>query len=999
VGDYADTTTNGGTTAFSTETAPVGILVNAVNDAPVVNTSASLNLTAINEDDTNSDGSYVYQVAQGSITDPDGYFGDDSIEAMAITSVDNTNGTWQYKIGWNDPWTNIDDGSLADNHALLLDSYNKVRFVPNADYNGDATFSFRAWDRSEGTAGQYQDTSINGGTTAYSADTASASVTVNAVNDAPTSTDSTITVTEDGTHSFTAADFNFSDADGDAFHSVKITQLPTAGTLYKKARPDLEFSFSDSSDPANDSRNSIHGTLTGATHASDPEQGDVVNFSTSTDQIQLDQTFNLGNEWTISAKFKDLYLNNNAWNTLTRGSTTDHQIIFHETTGELGTYTSGFNGTGFFASDIGSGWHEITAVGKGGKTYFYLDDQFVGVADAQSTSDVSTIGNHDGTQPFAEFLDDFQIKNTALLPEFDLDSMESTPSIHFDFSDSTNPAYDPDHGFTGTLTGASWVNDAQQGAALQFDATTDRLLLDQPIALESEWTISARFKDLQLGNGAVGALTREEGNHDIHIEVSDSGELGTRDRTTNTFYSSGYNMSSLSSSDWHTLTAVGKDGKTLFYINNQHVGTSDYQSLGSISSIGNAVDSATPYVFAQFIDDFRVYNEALVPEIPPLSLGLTEVAINDVIAEEDIIDLVFVPDANANGTDYSNLQYTVSDGTLESSPHTLTFDVTAVNDAPQFVNVSIPDAPLPQESWDFADSSYTGANGAVFTPSSTPTFVAGPNSQHSNAIHFDGVDDKVSATFNASETAFSTSFWFRTTDATGGLFEVHSGTSGHDRSIYLENGQLKGYLWQGGPSEIISSTDTYNDGEWHHVTYTLGGEAGGQTLYVDGRQVASGEYSFSGFTSQTNIQLGHSNYVGGHLEGDIAGFNIYDEALSSDDVLKVMLDADTYAQSAQAFEDRVNTTTDSDQHQSAIAATADGGAISVWLDQSGSTYAIMGQKLTTSRDGLTASGNEFKINTNDPTSNHNMSAPDIIVLENGNYVVAWEYSVPGSNST
>ncbi|WP_175404846.1 hypothetical protein, partial [Endozoicomonas atrinae] len=81
VGDYTDTTTNGGTTAFSTEIAPVGILVNAVNDAPIVDTNASLNLTAINEDDTNSDGSYVYQVAQGSITDPDGYFGDDSIEA------------------------------------------------------------------------------------------------------------------------------------------------------------------------------------------------------------------------------------------------------------------------------------------------------------------------------------------------------------------------------------------------------------------------------------------------------------------------------------------------------------------------------------------------------------------------------------------------------------------------------------------------------------------------------------------------------------------------------------------------------------------------------------------------------------------------------------------------------------------------------------------------------------------------------------------------------
>ena len=692
-GDLADTSSNGGVTAFSADIESATLTIDPVNDAPELDTNANPTLTAINEDDASSDGSYVYLITQGSITDADGYTGPDEIEAMAITSVDNSHGTWQYRIGASDPWLNIDDGSLSDTHALLLDSYHKVRFVPDADYNGDATFDFKAWDRTTGTAGQYDDVSTNGGTTAFSSDSNSATITVDPVadaatisgddsgqvaedgvipatasfnfigtaspgetvnlfssvligpgfnidlgtvvisgdntqaenttilanqinssqsrftastsgntitltandpendpitgtfsyqvfgsmtmsnnsqftpesamdpltitgkldvvdpdageaafqagtingtygnltidssgnwtynadnnqsaiqalgsgetltdtitvssvdntthditltitgiNDTPTSLDSTITVTEDGTHSFTAADFNFSDADGDAFHSVKITQLPTAGTLYKKAHPDLEFSFSDSSDPANDTRNSIHGTLTGAAHTSDPEQGDVVNFSTSTDQIQLDQAFDLGNEWTISAKFKDLYLNNNAWNTLTRGSTTDHQIIFHETTGELGTYTSaGFAGTGFFASDIGSGWHEITAVGKGGKTYFYLDDQFVGVADAQSTSDVSTIGNYDGTQPFAEFLDDFQIKNTALLPDLDLDSLSenTSPSVHFDFSDSTNPAYDPDHGITSTLNGATWVNDAQQGSAMQFDANTDRII-------------------------------------------------------------------------------------------------------------------------------------------------------------------------------------------------------------------------------------------------------------------------------------------------------------------------------------------------------------------------------------------------------------------------------------------------------------------------------------------------------------------------------------------
>ncbi|WP_175404740.1 hypothetical protein, partial [Endozoicomonas atrinae] len=85
-------------------------------------------------------------------------------------------------------------GSLADNHALLLDSYHKVRFVPNDDYNGDATFDFRAWDRTSGTAGQYEDASSHGGTTAFSADAISATISLTAINDAPVLTPSGGTV-------------------------------------------------------------------------------------------------------------------------------------------------------------------------------------------------------------------------------------------------------------------------------------------------------------------------------------------------------------------------------------------------------------------------------------------------------------------------------------------------------------------------------------------------------------------------------------------------------------------------------------------------------------------------------------------------------------------------------------------------------------------------------------------------------------------------------------
>jgi hypothetical protein len=68
----------------------------------------------------------------------------------------------------------------------------------------------------------------------HASNVSTASVSVTPVNDAPTGADDTITIDEDGTHTFTAADFGFSDAaDGgaDTLIAVQITALPGTGTL------------------------------------------------------------------------------------------------------------------------------------------------------------------------------------------------------------------------------------------------------------------------------------------------------------------------------------------------------------------------------------------------------------------------------------------------------------------------------------------------------------------------------------------------------------------------------------------------------------------------------------------------------------------------------------------------------------------------------------------------------------------------------------------------
>ena len=51
------------------------------------------------------------------------------------------------------------------------------------------------------------------------------------MNDAPSGADKTITILEDASHTFAAADFGFIDPDGDALLSVRITSLPGTGTL------------------------------------------------------------------------------------------------------------------------------------------------------------------------------------------------------------------------------------------------------------------------------------------------------------------------------------------------------------------------------------------------------------------------------------------------------------------------------------------------------------------------------------------------------------------------------------------------------------------------------------------------------------------------------------------------------------------------------------------------------------------------------------------------
>ena len=191
----------------------ITVSVVAVNDAPVL-TGANA-FAPIAEDDTANAGTLVSELIAGHVTDAD----DPALAGIAVIGVDGLHGVWQYTT---DGTTWYAFGTASDGAARLLaaDEKSAVRFVPAADWNGTVVngLTFRAWDRtpaSASSAGGTADTTVNGGSTAFSTAFATSSITVTPVNDAPVRAlpIASPPATQDQPFSFTLPAGTFTDVD------------------------------------------------------------------------------------------------------------------------------------------------------------------------------------------------------------------------------------------------------------------------------------------------------------------------------------------------------------------------------------------------------------------------------------------------------------------------------------------------------------------------------------------------------------------------------------------------------------------------------------------------------------------------------------------------------------------------------------------------------------------------------------------------------------------
>lgn len=110
------------------------------------------------------------------VTDPD----PGALLGLAIVATNATNGSWFYSINGGGSWLALGTVTAASARLLAADANDLLYFQPTLGFTGTISdaITFRAWDRTSGTNGTLASTLTNGGTTAFSVATDTASLAV-----------------------------------------------------------------------------------------------------------------------------------------------------------------------------------------------------------------------------------------------------------------------------------------------------------------------------------------------------------------------------------------------------------------------------------------------------------------------------------------------------------------------------------------------------------------------------------------------------------------------------------------------------------------------------------------------------------------------------------------------------------------------------------------------------------------------------------------------------
>ncbi|WP_293069379.1 tandem-95 repeat protein, partial [Okeania sp. SIO2B3] len=215
----------------ATQTGTISVEVEALNDAPILTDPGNLALTTINENEVNNTGTPVADIIAGAVTDADA----GANTGIAITQIDNSNGLWQYSV---DDGTNWVDVSNSNTTLLTATTSDRLRFIPNTDFFGNATIQFRGWDTTDGSSNTSELTDIStiGGTNAFSEGVGTANILVNDIPEITNNSELVINLGGTGTISQNLLQTTDGDNGTNAF-TYTVTTEAAAGILQLEDNP------------------------------------------------------------------------------------------------------------------------------------------------------------------------------------------------------------------------------------------------------------------------------------------------------------------------------------------------------------------------------------------------------------------------------------------------------------------------------------------------------------------------------------------------------------------------------------------------------------------------------------------------------------------------------------------------------------------------------------------------------------------------------------------
>lgn len=152
--------------------ATASISIAPVNDAPILVNTVTPQLNGITLPGTNNLGTRLSDVVASVlptdvITDADG----GSSEGIAIVGVDTAAGNWEFSLDDGSTWNGLSGASATAARLLTINATTRIRFIPSGIVSGSlvAALTYRAWDGTQGTAGQTANVAAVGGSSAFSA--------------------------------------------------------------------------------------------------------------------------------------------------------------------------------------------------------------------------------------------------------------------------------------------------------------------------------------------------------------------------------------------------------------------------------------------------------------------------------------------------------------------------------------------------------------------------------------------------------------------------------------------------------------------------------------------------------------------------------------------------------------------------------------------------------------------------------------------------------------